>query len=57
MLKSYLYISLIFQFFMTLVLIEHNDLSLGQLQILYLNFWSWPWVPAEKIQPYDIIWI
>ena len=49
MLKSYLYISLIFQFFMTLVLIEHNDFSLGQLQTLYLSFWSWPWVPAEKI--------
>ena len=38
MLKSYLYISLTFQFFMTLVLIEHNDFSLGQLQTLYLSF-------------------
>lgn len=54
MLKSYPYISLIFQLFMTLVLFEHNDLSVIQMQILYLSFQSWPWVPAKKIIPCDI---
>lgn len=39
---------------MTLVLFEHNDLSVIQMQILYLSFQSWPWVPAKKIIPCDI---